>query len=40
MERIAYIDAMLSRPGLKSEEIDRLLDERAQLSELLNKPNN
>ncbi len=40
MEKIAYIDAMLSRPGLKSDEIDRLLDERAQLSELLKKPNN
>ncbi len=39
-ESIAYIDAMLSRPGLKNEEIDRLLDERAQLSELLNKPDN
>jgi hypothetical protein len=40
MEKIAYIDAMLSRPGLKNEEIDRLLDERAQLSEQLKNPNN
>jgi hypothetical protein len=31
-EQIAHIDAMLSRQGLKNEEIDRLLDERARLS--------
>ncbi|HOI32719.1 MAG: hypothetical protein PHG67_05120 [Bacteroidales bacterium] len=39
LEQIAHIDAMLSRPGLKNEEIDRLLDERARLSELLKKTN-
>ncbi|HPE42510.1 MAG TPA: hypothetical protein PKV88_00385 [Bacteroidales bacterium] len=39
IEQIAHIDAMLSRPGLKNEEIDRLLDERARLGELLKKTN-
>ena len=39
IEQIAHIDAMLSRPGLKNEEIDRLLDERARLSDLLKKSN-
>lgn len=39
IEQIAHIDAMLSRPGLKNEEIDRLLDERARLGELLKETN-
>lgn len=38
-EQIAHIDAMLSRQGLKNEEIDRLLDERARLSNQIKTSN-